>query len=102
MESHPERVSALPYELLEALIQSLLVGSTHHDQKLAKGCLEGIEGLVKAHLKSQVLAAHLVQSAASGPFRQMHKAHFTRHCFPTNNDRSSRFNFQYNFGFGDL
>jgi hypothetical protein len=61
MESYPERVSILPYNLLDVLFQSLLFGASHHDSDVAKRCLEGMEGLVKAHLKMAVLCNNLEQ-----------------------------------------
>jgi hypothetical protein len=59
MEKHPGRITIFPFELLDSLLQSLLYGSTHHDSKVAKTCLEGLEGLAKAHLQSEIMRGHL-------------------------------------------
>lgn len=59
MEKHPARITIFPFELLESLLQSLLYGSTHHDSKVAKTCLEGLAGLAKAHLQSEIMRGHL-------------------------------------------
>jgi hypothetical protein len=61
MESYPERISILPYNFLDVLLQSLLFGASHHDSDVAIQCLEGMEGLVKAHLKLAVFHNHLEQ-----------------------------------------
>jgi hypothetical protein len=61
MEAHADRVFALPYELIDMLIQSLLSGATHHDSKVAEKCLAGIQGLATAQLKSGSLSNHLSQ-----------------------------------------
>lgn len=59
MEKHPGRITIFPFELLDSLLQSLLYGATHHDSKVAKKCLEGLAGLAKAHLQSEIMRGHL-------------------------------------------
>lgn len=59
METHADKISYLPFELLDALLESLLFGVTHHEVSVAKRCFEGITGLAKEHLKSGALQPHL-------------------------------------------
>jgi hypothetical protein len=61
METHADKISYLPFELLDALLKSLLFGVTHHEVSVAKRCFEGIRGLAKEHLKSGALQSHLSQ-----------------------------------------
>ena len=66
MKTHSRKVSMLPYELLDALFESLLFGISHHERAVAEICLEGIEDLFTEHLKSGVLRSHLVQGQQNG------------------------------------
>lgn len=63
METYPEKVKDLPYELLVALLESLLFGMSHHDTSVAKASLQGIAGIVKEHTQHRVLDVHLVKNA---------------------------------------
>jgi hypothetical protein len=62
METYPEKVAVLPYDLFDALLESLLFGMSHHDAIVAKSSLQGISGIVREHLQSQVLNGHLATS----------------------------------------
>ena len=59
METYPEKVKELPYELLVALLESLLFGMSHHDTSVAKASLQGLAGIVKEHTQNRVLDVHL-------------------------------------------
>ncbi len=63
MDTYQEQVSALPFDLFHALIESLLWGMSHHDAFVSKSCLQGIGSLVREHLKSGrvMLHRHVVQ-----------------------------------------
>lgn len=64
METYPDKVGVLPFELFDALLESLLFGMSYHDSTVAKTSLQGIAGIVKEHLKTQVLNVHLATNAA--------------------------------------
>eukprot|EP00591_Stephanopyxis_turris_P017038 CAMPEP_0195537666 /NCGR_PEP_ID=MMETSP0794_2-20130614/48367_1 /TAXON_ID=515487 /ORGANISM="Stephanopyxis turris, Strain CCMP 815" /LENGTH=178 /DNA_ID=CAMNT_0040671433 /DNA_START=60 /DNA_END=596 /DNA_ORIENTATION=+ len=59
MDTYPEKVCALPYELFGPLLDSMLFGISHADQFVSKSCLRGISGLFSEHLKSQAMSGHL-------------------------------------------
>lgn len=59
METYPEKIAVLPFELFDALMESLLFGMCHHDPSVAKSSLQGIASITREHLKSQILAAHI-------------------------------------------
>lgn len=63
METYPEKVSTLPFELFDALLDSLLFGMSYHDSSVAKTSLQGLAGIVREHLKSRVLDVHLSNNA---------------------------------------
>jgi CRM1 C terminal len=63
METYPEKVKDLPYELLNALLESLLYGMSHYDTSVAKASLQGLAGIVKEHLQHRVLDIHLAKNA---------------------------------------
>ena len=59
METYPDKVCALPFELFDSLLQSLLYGMSHHDANVAKVSLQGLGSIAREHLKTQVLQHHL-------------------------------------------
>ena len=59
MDTYPERVCVVPSDLFKTLFDSLLFGMTHVDTTIAKSSLNGLAGLVRAHLKSSALSGHL-------------------------------------------
>jgi len=59
MDTYPEKVCTLPFDLFNALLESLLFGMSHADVFVSKSSLFGIGGLAREHLKTQVLAGHL-------------------------------------------
>jgi len=61
MDTYPEKVCIVPFELFNSLLESLLFGMSHPDTFISKSSLRGISGLVKEHLQSQVLSNHLAQ-----------------------------------------
>ena len=62
METYPEKVKELPYELLVALLESLLFGMSHHDTSVAKASLQGLAAIVKEHTEHRVLDVHLAKN----------------------------------------
>ena len=58
-DTYPEKVCALPYELFNNLLESLLFGMSHHDASVAKSSLFGLASIAKEHLSSQALKPHL-------------------------------------------
>ena len=65
METYPDKVASLPYELFDALLESLLFGMSHHDSTVAKSSLQGLAGLLRDHLQSKSLDQHLATSISS-------------------------------------
>ena len=59
METYPEKVCALPFELFDSLLQSLLYGMSHHDANVAVVSLQGLGSISREQLKTQVLQNHL-------------------------------------------
>ena len=59
MDTYPDKVCILPYELFNSLLESLLFGMSHVDCFVSKSSLQGIAGIVKEHLQSQALSGHL-------------------------------------------
>ena len=58
-DTYPDKISVLPYELFDALFESLLFGMGHHDSSVAKNSLQGIASIMREHLKSNILSAHM-------------------------------------------
>jgi hypothetical protein len=65
METYPEKVGILPFDLFDALLESLLFGMSHHDVTVAKSSLHGLSGICREHLQSQVLGAHISLASSS-------------------------------------
>jgi len=61
MDTYPDKVCVLPFELFDALLESLLFGMSHLDPFVSRSSLRGIASLAKEHLKTKVLATHLAQ-----------------------------------------
>lgn len=59
MDTYPDKVCILPYDLFNALLESLLFGMSHVDTFVAKSSLQGIAGIAKEHLQTRVLCQHL-------------------------------------------
>lgn len=59
MDTYPDKVCILPYELFDALLESLLFGMSHVDGYVSKTSLQGIAAVVREHIKSHALANHL-------------------------------------------
>lgn len=59
METYPAKVCALPFDLFNALLDSMLFGMSHSDTFVAKSSLRGLGGLAREHLKSKALGGHL-------------------------------------------
>jgi hypothetical protein len=59
MDTYPEKVCTLPFELFDSLVESLLFGMSHHNSNVARSSLQGIGSVVREHIKSKALQAHL-------------------------------------------
>lgn len=62
METYPEKAGVIPFELFDALFESLLFGMSHHDTSVAKSSLQGLAGIAQEHMKSKVLDVHLAKN----------------------------------------
>jgi len=58
LDSYAGQLKRLPYDLFDALLESLLYGMTYHDASIAKSSLQGITGIAREHLSSRVLDIH--------------------------------------------
>ncbi|CAJ1938974.1 unnamed protein product [Cylindrotheca closterium] len=65
METYPDEVGQLPFELFDALLESLLFGMSYHDPSVAKASFYGISGILKEQIQNKVLDMHL--SSPQGP-----------------------------------
>jgi hypothetical protein len=59
METYPEKLCALPFDLFNSLLESLLFGMSHSDPLVAKSSLHGLASLAREHLRTNALSAHL-------------------------------------------
>jgi hypothetical protein len=59
MDTYPEKVCVLPYELFNSLLESLLFGMSHQDAQVANCSLYGLGSIAREHLSSQILKPHL-------------------------------------------
>ena len=59
VETYPEKLCALPFDLFNSLLESLLFGMSHSDPLVSKSSLHGLASLAKEHLKTHALATHL-------------------------------------------
>lgn len=61
MDTYPEKVCVLPFDLFDSLLESLLFGMSHHDAAVSKCSLHGIASIAMEQLRTQILAPHLQQ-----------------------------------------
>jgi hypothetical protein len=59
LETYAEQLKLLPFDLFDALLESLLYGMSYHDDAIAKSSLQGIAGIAREHLNSRVLDFHI-------------------------------------------
>ena len=59
MDTYPDKVCALPFELFQSLLESLLFGMSHHSLSVANCSLHGIASIAKEHMEHQSLSHHL-------------------------------------------
>ena len=59
MDTYPEKVCSLPYDLLNSMLESLMFGMSHHDTKVAHCSLYGLASIAQEHISSQALRPHL-------------------------------------------
>jgi len=59
MDTYPEKVGALPFDLFRGLLDSLLFGMSHTDSFVSKSSLQGISSLAREHIESSSFNNHL-------------------------------------------
>ena len=59
VETYPEKMCVLPFDLFKSLLNSLLFGMCHSDPLIGKSSLEGLASLMKQHAKTNALANQL-------------------------------------------
>jgi hypothetical protein len=62
LETYAEQLKLLPYDLFDALLESLLFGMSYHDDGIGKSSLQGLAGIAREHLRSRVLDVHIATS----------------------------------------
>jgi hypothetical protein len=63
IETYPEKLCGLPFDLFNSLLESLLFGMSNSDPLVAKSSLHGLASLAREHLRTQALAPHLSTKA---------------------------------------
>ena len=61
METYPERIGGLPYDLFNGLLESMLFGMSHTSHFVSKCSLEGLSALAKEQIESKSITSHLAQ-----------------------------------------
>jgi len=61
METYPNKVCILPYDLFDSLLEALLFGMSHSDANIAKSSLHGLASIAREHITTGVLQPHLQQ-----------------------------------------
>ena len=59
VDTYPEKLCALPFELFNSLLESLMFGMSHYDPTVAKHSIQGLSSIFREHLTSGVLKTHL-------------------------------------------
>lgn len=59
METYPEKVCVLPFELFDSLLESLLFGMSYYDVNVARCSLHGLASIAREQISANVLKAHL-------------------------------------------
>lgn len=62
VETYPQKVGLLPYDLFKGLLDSMLFGMSHTDSFVSKSSLTGIASLSREHIENKTLHNHLIQS----------------------------------------
>jgi hypothetical protein len=60
VETYPEKMCILPFDLFKSLLDSLLFGMSHSDPLIAKSSLQGLGSLMKEHSKSNSMNNQLL------------------------------------------
>jgi len=63
MDTYPDKVCGLPFDLFNPLLQALLFGISHHDLNVAKASLHGLASIAREQLKSHALQPILTHHA---------------------------------------
>ena len=63
MDTYPDKVCELPYDLFRGLLDSLIFGMSHSNAFVSKSSLQGIGGIAREHLKNGALRNHLAGHA---------------------------------------
>jgi hypothetical protein len=66
METYPEKVAVLPFELFDALLESLTLGMSHHDCTIGKTSLQGLGSILREHMRHRILDVHLQTQKGDG------------------------------------
>jgi len=64
MDTYPEKVGALPYDLFKGLLDSMLFGMSHTDSFVSKSSLQGIAALSREQIENKTLTGHLTRNPA--------------------------------------
>jgi hypothetical protein len=62
MDTYPQKVGFLPYDLFRGLLDSMLFGMSHTDVFVSRSSLQGIAAISREQIENKTLSAHLVQN----------------------------------------
>jgi hypothetical protein len=62
METYPDKIGMLPFDLFNGLLNSMLFGMSHTDLFVSKSSLQGIAALCREQIENKSLSGHLSQN----------------------------------------
>ncbi len=62
MDTYPQKVGILPFDLFKGLLDSMLFGMSHTDVYVSKSSLQGIAAIAREQLENKSLSGHLSQN----------------------------------------
>lgn len=65
MDTYPDKICALPYNLFEPLTESLLFGMSHQNSDVGRASLQGLASIAREHISSNALNVHISQHNTS-------------------------------------
>ena len=63
MDTYPEKVCQIPFDVFQPLVQALLFGMSHHDVNVANSSLRGLSSIAREHVDNQILQPILTHQA---------------------------------------
>ncbi|KAL7567842.1 hypothetical protein ACA910_000584 [Epithemia clementina (nom. ined.)] len=63
MDTYPEKVCQLPFDVFNPLLHALLFGMSHHDVNVARPSLRGLSSIAREHVENHALQPIMTQHA---------------------------------------